>query len=115
MPELGRACIDREHRTSEVLTLLWRGIAEYPCCYGLCCLIGCSSLNSCDLRTVRVMYRQLNVWMAPADLRTQPNPLFALPEPVGDMAEKALRNSSGRILQWEREFARRRHGIANSG
>ena len=27
--ELGRASIDREHRTGEVLTLLWRGIAQY--------------------------------------------------------------------------------------
>jgi putative hemolysin len=27
--ELGRAAIDREHRSSEVLTLLWRGIAQY--------------------------------------------------------------------------------------
>ena len=27
--ELGRASIDRQHRSSEVLTLLWRGIAQY--------------------------------------------------------------------------------------
>ena len=27
--ELGRASIDREHRTPEVLMLLWRGIAQY--------------------------------------------------------------------------------------
>ena len=44
--ELGRASIDREHRTPEVLTLLWRGIAQYANDMGLRYLIGCSSLNS---------------------------------------------------------------------
>jgi len=33
--ELGRASIDREHRTPEVLTLLWRGIAQYANDMGL--------------------------------------------------------------------------------
>ena len=44
--ELGRASIDREHRTPEVLTLLWRGIAQYANDMGLRYLIGCSSLTS---------------------------------------------------------------------
>ena len=39
--ELGRASIDREHRTPEVLTLLWRGIAQYATNMGLRYLIGC--------------------------------------------------------------------------
>ena len=46
--ELGRASIDREHRTPEVLTLLWRGIAQYATDMGLRYLVGCSSLNSKD-------------------------------------------------------------------
>jgi putative hemolysin len=46
--ELGRASIDREHRTPEVLTLLWRGIAQYATDMQLRYLIGCSSLNSVD-------------------------------------------------------------------
>jgi putative hemolysin len=46
--ELGRASIDRDHRTPEVLTLLWRGIAQYATDMGLRTLIGCSSLNSQD-------------------------------------------------------------------
>ncbi|MGB9419166.1 MAG: GNAT family N-acetyltransferase, partial [Acidobacteriaceae bacterium] len=44
--ELGRACIDREHRSPEVLTLLWRGIAQYAEHHGLRYLIGCSSVPS---------------------------------------------------------------------
>ena len=57
--ELGRASIDREHRTPEVLTLLWRGIAQYATDMGLRTLIGCSSLNSKDPAEGWQVYRQL--------------------------------------------------------
>src|SRR5512135_1584443 len=57
--ELGRASIDREHRTPEVLTLLWRGIAQYATDMGLRYLIGCSSLNSQDPAEGWQIYRQL--------------------------------------------------------
>src|SRR5438552_10760028 len=46
--ELGRACIHREHRSTDVLYLLWRGIAEYAIKRGSRFLIGCSSLTSQD-------------------------------------------------------------------
>ena len=57
--ELGRASIDREHRTPEVLMLLWRGIAQYATDMGLRYLLGCSSLNSNDPAEGWQMYRQL--------------------------------------------------------
>ena len=57
--ELGRASIDREHRTPEVLILLWRGIAQYATDMGLRYLIGCSSLNSRDPQEGWQVYRQL--------------------------------------------------------
>lgn len=57
--ELGRASIDREHRTPEVLTLLWRGIAQYANEMGLRYLVGCSSLNSKDPAEGWNMYREL--------------------------------------------------------
>ncbi|MGB7134843.1 MAG: GNAT family N-acetyltransferase, partial [Acidobacteriaceae bacterium] len=57
--ELGRASIDRDHRSSEVLTLLWRGIAAYARCFRLRYLIGCSSLNSRDPREGWSMLGQL--------------------------------------------------------
>ncbi|MCX6937979.1 MAG: GNAT family N-acetyltransferase [Verrucomicrobia bacterium] len=44
--ELGRACVDREHRNQTVLALLWRGIAEYAAERGARYLTGCSSLTS---------------------------------------------------------------------
>ena len=79
--ELGRASIALEHRTSEVLTLLWRGIAQYAKSYGLRYLIGCSSLNSRDPRAGWSMYEQLSPFLAPAELRTHPLPDYELPAP----------------------------------
>src|SRR5207245_5608894 len=44
--ELGRACVHRDHRSSEVLYLLWHGIAQYAVDRGGRYLLGCSSLTS---------------------------------------------------------------------
>lgn len=77
--ELGRASIDREHRTSEVLTLLWRGIAQYAHFYELRYLIGCSSLNSGNPREGWSMYRQLTPFWVPDALQTRPTPSYSLP------------------------------------
>ena len=74
--ELGRASIDREHRTPEVLTLLWRGIAQYATDMQLRYLIGCSSLNSVDPREGWQMYRQLENYRVGESLRTEPAESF---------------------------------------
>src|ERR1700754_5080762 len=44
--ELGRACIHREHRSPEVLHLLWRGLAPYALANGGRYMMGCCPLNS---------------------------------------------------------------------
>ena len=77
--ELGRASIDREHRTPEVLMLLWRGIAQYATDMGLRTLLGCSSLNSNDPAEGRQMYRQLENFRVPAELETRPTAAYACP------------------------------------
>jgi putative hemolysin len=77
--ELGRASIERDHRTSEVLTLLWRGIAHYSKFYGLRYLIGCSSLNSQDPQTGWEMYRQLSACLVSPEFRTMPHARYELP------------------------------------
>ena len=77
--ELGRASIDREHRSSEVLTLLWRGIAQYSRVYNLRYLIGCSSLNSQDARTGWQIYRQLKEHIVAPEFRTHPTSSHILP------------------------------------
>jgi putative hemolysin len=77
--ELGRASIDRDHRSSEVLTLLWRGIAQYSKFYGLRYLIGCSSLSSQDPQAGWEMYRQLSEFLVEPEFRTTPLPRYELP------------------------------------
>jgi putative hemolysin len=77
--ELGRASIDREHRTSEVLTLLWRGIAQYARLHHLRYLLGCSSLNSRDPREGWAVLDQLTPFLAPESLQTRPTPAYQLP------------------------------------
>jgi putative hemolysin len=77
--ELGRASIDREHRTPEVLTLLWRGIAQYATDMGLRYLIGCSSMNSQDPAEGWQMYRQLEKYRVPPEFETVPTVAYACP------------------------------------
>jgi len=77
--ELGRASIDRDHRSSEVLTLLWRGIAQYSKFYGLRYLIGCSSLTSQDPQAGWQMYSQLSQFLVAPEFRTAPRPRYELP------------------------------------
>lgn len=110
--ELGRA-IAKEHRTSEVLMLLWRGIAEYARCLKLRYLIGCSSLNSCDAGEGWAIYRQLIPFLAPEELRTRPTRGYELPATEGEAPAKVpklLRTYiavGARICAepaWDREF-----------
>ena len=84
--ELGRACIDREHRSSEVLTLLWRGIAQYAQHHGLRYLIGCSSVPSEDPATGWAMYHRLAPFLAAPKLCTMPVAECRLPAPPSDTA-----------------------------
>ena len=113
--ELGRASIDREHRSSEVLTLLWRGIAQYTRVYNLRHLIGCSSLNSQDARVGWQMYRQLSEFLVDDRFRSAPTAPYKLPfteEAPEVMAKvpKLLRTYIGIGAKicgppaWDREF-----------
>ena len=77
--ELGRAAVDREHRTPEVLTLLWRGIAQYASRMGLRYLLGCSSLNSNDPAEGWQMYRQLERFRVSPEFETVPTAEYACP------------------------------------
>jgi putative hemolysin len=77
--ELGRACIQREHRSPEVLHLLWRGIARYALANGGRYMMGCCSLTSQDADMGWSVYESLQGWMAEPELRTVATPAFALP------------------------------------
>jgi len=87
--ELGRACVHREHRSSDVLFLLWRGIAQFAGHYGGRYLIGCSSLTSQDPEHGAAVYRALQKCLAEPHLRTTPQPGYAMPPVVpGDASDK---------------------------
>jgi putative hemolysin len=77
--ELGRASIRREHRSFQVLSLLWRGIAAYARKCQAKYLIGCSSLSSQDPRLGSAMYGSLQPHLADAALRTVPLPDYDVP------------------------------------
>lgn len=116
--ELGRAAIDREHRTPEVLTLLWRGIAQYAHELGLRYLLGCSSLNSCDPGEGWQMYRQLEQYRVTPEFETAPTVDYACPAEAAATPAEASTAKVPRLLKtylaigariaappaWDREF-----------
>jgi putative hemolysin len=93
--ELGRACVHRDHRSYEVLYLLWRGIAQYAINHDGRYLIGCSSLTSQDPAHGTAVYGAMREHLVDARLRTAPQPAFAMPlvspENASDKIPKLLR------------------------
>lgn len=74
--ELGRACIAEEHRHTQVLFLLWKGIAAYLRHTGKRYLFGCCSLTSQDARAGQAVARQLLA-------QGQTHPVFYAPPQPG--------------------------------
>jgi putative hemolysin len=77
--ELGRACIHRDHRSTEVLQLLWRGIARYAVQRGARYLLGCSSLTSQEPARGSSAYLALQSYLVEPHLRTVPTEPFTMP------------------------------------
>lgn len=57
--ELGRACIHKDFRKGSVISLLWRGIAEYMNLCGANILFGCSSIKINRAREAALVYHHL--------------------------------------------------------
>lgn len=76
--ELGRATIHRNHRTFDVLTLLWRGIADYARDHNARYLVGCSSLTSQSSAEGSALYWGLEDLLVEPALRTKPLPGLAI-------------------------------------
>jgi putative hemolysin len=85
--ELGRACIHRDHRSTEVLHLLWRGIARYALANGGRYMMGCCSLTSQDPEMGHAVYRLLQGYMVEPELQTEPTEAFLLPASMEPMVE----------------------------
>lgn len=79
--ELGRACIQKNHRKGLVISLLWRGIAEYMNATGSKVLFGCASIKTESPRQAALLYHyfrsqgriQENYWCPPTAKYQMPN------------------------------------------
>jgi len=80
MIELGRACVDRQHRNLVVLGLLWKGIADYARRHSAKYLFGCSSLTSQDPAIGASAYADLcRRHLVEPQWRTVPIPAYDCP------------------------------------
>lgn len=71
--ELGRACVHGQYRNTNVLHMLWKGIARYAVSCGARYLIGCSSLSSQDEDAGMALYEALREkYLVEPSLRTNP-------------------------------------------
>ncbi len=66
--EMGRACVHRQYRRGVVMTLLWRGIAEYLKISGARVLMGCGSIKTEDVQKAALLtaYFQKNKYLPQA-------------------------------------------------
>ena len=71
-----QAAVSPTEWVAAVLSLLWRGIAEYARQHQARFLIGCSSLTSQDCGVGAATWQRLSVHLAPPPWRTQPQPGF---------------------------------------
>ena len=95
--ELGRACVHRDHRSSEVLYLLWRGIAQYAMQHGGRYLIGCFSLTSQDPAHGTAVYEAMRGHLAEPQLRTTPQPTFVMPLVSSQNASNKIPKIAARV------------------
>lgn len=94
--ELGRSCIEADHRNGGTMQLLWRGIAEYVLAHDVSLMFGCASLPGVEPEPLAMPLSYLyHHHLAPPALRA-----WALPErrvamnviPPGDIAPRAARH-----------------------
>ena len=68
--ELGRSCVERDHRSGAVMQLLWRGIAEYVFHFDVDLMFGCASLPGIEPDRLKEPLSFLfHYHLAPAELR----------------------------------------------
>lgn len=78
--ELGRACIHKDFRKGSVISLLWRGIAEYMNLCGANILFGCSSLKINNPREAALVFRRLITQnLVTHDYGCRPTKKFSMP------------------------------------
>jgi putative hemolysin len=67
--ELGRACIAKGHRNTQVLFLLWKGVASYVASQRKRYLFGCCSLTGQDAsEAVTACSLERELWTGPSGI-----------------------------------------------
>lgn len=80
--ELGRSCVALEYRDGKVISLLFRGIAEYLRRCGADALMGCASLHGTDLPELATIQEMLSQrFLSDPSLRVTPRRGFDVPPP----------------------------------
>ena len=78
--EVGRACVDQDHRNLVVLGMLWKGIADYATARGGGDVFGCSSITTQDPTVGASAYADMcRKHLAPVEWRTRPLPAYDCP------------------------------------
>jgi putative hemolysin len=85
MAELGRSCVDAEHRTGGVILAMWSALAELMNANGVAAVLGCASVPMADGgHTAASLYRRLQASHGvPANEQVQPR----LPLPVDQLRQ----------------------------
>ncbi|WP_263408917.1 GNAT family N-acetyltransferase [Terriglobus tenax] len=86
--ELGRACIHRDHRSPEVLNLLWKAIARYAKERNARWMMGCCSLNSQDAVEGWSVFHGLREYQVEESLRTLPLEALRMQRVEGEIEAK---------------------------
>ncbi len=78
--ELGRACIHKDFRRGLVISLLWRGIAEYMAATDSKLLFGCASIKTESARQAALLYNHFaQEGRIQADLLCPPTRAYSMP------------------------------------
>ncbi len=89
--ELGRTCVDPEHRSGSTIALLWGGITELLVRANLTYMLGCVSLEERDPRTGWAVYEYLlRKGLVCKKFFAIPRPGFKLARPHPHEIEKVL-------------------------
>ncbi|MFV4725659.1 GNAT family N-acyltransferase, partial [Mycobacterium tuberculosis] len=68
--ELGRSCVLPPYRTSQTISLLWRGISQYLAEHRITCMFGCASFAGTDPQVHAASLSYLaHHYLAPAEQR----------------------------------------------
>ncbi|KHD89018.1 MAG: hypothetical protein OM95_06060 [Bdellovibrio sp. ArHS] len=78
--ELGRACIHKDHRRGILISLLWKGIAEYMAATEAKLLFGCATVKTDDPRDAALLTRYFEEeGRIFSSFRTRPTLAFTMP------------------------------------